>query len=118
MKTLTSLILLLFITLNSYSIPVKTPPLTVASIDTNYRITVPSIPIQRYYYVDISHLCFDSEEEAIRILEFYLTANLITPVIHYKEGYLIIQILIEYIPDVADYEGLQFYLDHLTKPTN
>ena len=118
MKRLLFLILAILFTVNSYSIPVKTPPLTVASIDTNYRITIPSIPIQRYYYVDISHLCFDSEEEAIRILEFYLTANLITPIIHYKEGYLIIQILIEYIPDVADYEGLQFYLDHLTKPTN
>ena len=118
MKRLLFLILAILFTVNSYSIPVKTPPLTVASIDTDYRITIPSIPIQRYYYVDISHLCFDSEEEAIRILEFYLTANLITPIIHYKEGYLIIQILIEYIPDVADYEGLQFYLDHLTKPTN
>ena len=118
MKRLLFLILAILFTVNSYSIPVKTPPLTVASIDTDYRITVPSIPIQRYYYVDISHLCFDSEEEAIRILEFYLTANLITPIIHYEEGYLIIQILIEYIPDVADYEGLQFYLDHLTKPTN
>jgi hypothetical protein len=118
MKRLLFLILAILFTVNSYSIPVKTPPLTVASIDTDYRITIPSIPIQRYYYVDISHLCFDSEEEAIRILEFYLTANLITPIIHYEEGYLIIQILIEYIPDVADYEGLQFYLDHLTKPTN
>ena len=118
MKRLLFLIFSTLFTINSYSIPVKTPPLAIASIDTNYRITVPSIPIQRYYYVDISHLCFDNEEEAIRILEFYLTANLITPIIHYKEGYLIIQILIEYIPDVADYEGLQFYLDHLTKPTN
>ena len=63
MKTLTSLILLLFITLNSYSIPVKTPPLTIASIDTNYRITVPSIPIQRYYYVGMKQLRFDNEEE-------------------------------------------------------
>jgi hypothetical protein len=118
MKTLLSLILLLFITLNLHSIPIITPPLTVASIDTNYRITIPSIPIQRYYYVDISHLCFSSKEEAIRILEFYLTANLVTPVIYYEERYVMIQILIEYIPNIADYEGLQFYLDHLTKLTN
>jgi hypothetical protein len=118
MKSILLSILLTLFAGNSHSIPVKTPPLTVASIDTNYRITIPSIPIQRYYYVDISHLCFASEEEAIRILEFYLTANLITPVIYYGEGYLIIQILTEYIPDVTDYEGLQFYLDHLTKPTN
>ena len=116
MKTLTSLILLLFITLNLYSIPVKTQPTAVATIDSNYRVTIPAIPIQRYYYIDISHLSFENEEEAIRIFEYYLTANVITPVIYYKEKYIMLQILIEYIPEVSDYTELQFYLDHLTKP--
>ena len=81
MKTLLSLTLLLFVSLNSYSIPIKPKPLAVATIDSNYRVTIPAIPIQRYYYINISHLSFENEEEAINVFKYYLTANLITPVI-------------------------------------
>jgi hypothetical protein len=116
MKTLLSLTLLLFVSLNSYSIPIKPKPLAIATIDSNYRVTIPAIPIQRFYYINISHLSFENEEEAIKIFKYYLTANLITPVIYYKEKYIILEILIEYIPDGSDHTELQFYLDHLTKP--
>ena len=72
--------------------------------------------IQRYYYINISHLSFENEEEAIKVFKYYLTANLITPEVYYNEKYIMLEILIEYIPEGSDHTELQFYLDHLTKP--
>jgi len=117
MKRLLFLILPILITFNSYSIPVKTPPLAVASIDTNYRITIPSIPIQRYYYVDISHLDFADEQEAIYLLTSYVTANLISNEVFYSEGYMQIQLHLEHIPESdRTVAKMQNYLNCLTKP--
>lgn len=90
--------------------------LPIAKIDENYLVTIPNIPVHEYYYIDISHLVFSSEAEAIKVLEFYLTANIIRPIICYEENYIILQILLEHMIEVSDYNKLQFYLNHLTKP--
>ena len=117
MKLLKTYLLVLgFISFGSIAQDIPVESLPVATINENYLVTVPEIPIQEYYFIDISHLTFASEEEATKLLEFYLTANVIRPIIHYSDNYVVLQVMVEYIDGDTDYNNLQFYLNHLTKP--
>ena len=92
--------------------------LPVATIDANYYITLPKTPVENYYYVDISHLVFDNEEQAVYLLRAYCQGNLITCKVFYPEHYMIIRIHTEYLPDgEVDRARLQTYLGHLPKPS-
>ena len=79
-------------------------------------LTVPEIPIAAAYYVDISHLTFEDEAEADKLIHFYLTANLIKPELHYDENYVIVIVNTDYISEEFSHTDFNFYLDHLTKP--
>ena len=107
----------LVLTTGTFAQDVPAEELPVATIDENYYVTLPEMPVQEYYFVDISHLDFADEQEAIYLLTSYVTANLISNQIFYAEGYMVIRIHLEYIPDEeVDLEQLQDYLNHLTKP--
>jgi len=110
------LLVLGFISFGSIAQDIPVESLPVATINENYLVTVPEIPIQEYYFIDISHLTFASEEEATKLLKFYLTANVIRPIIHYSDNYVVLQVMVEYIDGDTDYNNLQFYLNHLSKP--
>lgn len=117
MKLLKTFVLALgFISVGSFAQDIPVEGLPVATIDENYLVTVPEIPIQEYYFINISHLSFASEAEATKLLEFYLTANVIQPIIHYSENYVVLHVLVEHLGGDTDFNNLQFYLNHLTKP--
>lgn len=105
-----------FSAMSSFAQDVPIDELPVATINESYLVTVPAIPIQEYYFIDISHLTFADEAEAMKKLEFYLTANVIQPIVHYDENYVILHVLVEYLAGDTDHTNLQFYLEHLTKP--
>ena len=117
MKLLKTFLLTLgFMSFGSIAQDIPVEGLPVATINEDYLVTVPEIPIQEYYFIDISHLTFASEEEATKLLEFYLTANVIRPIIHYSDNYVLLHVLVEFLGGDTDYNNLQFYLNHLTKP--
>jgi hypothetical protein len=119
MKLFKLLVLAFGLTLSAGAIAQDVPveDLPVATIDENYYVTLPEMPVQEYYFVDISHLDFADEQEAVYLLTSYVTANLISNEIFYAEGYMVIRIHLEYIPEEeVDLEQLQDYLNHLTKP--
>lgn len=102
---------------STFAQDVAVEELPIATIDESYYVTLPEIPVVEYYYVDISHLDFEDEQEAIYLLGAYVTGNLITNEVFYSEGYMVIHIHTEYIPDEEiDLEQLQDYLNHLSKP--
>jgi len=107
----------LMLSTGSFSQDVLVEDLPVANIDENYYVTLPEMPVQEYYFVDISHLDFTDEQEAIYLLTSYVTANLISNEVFYTDGYMVIRIHLEHIPgDEVDLAQLQDYLNHLTKP--
>jgi|TARA_R110000782_G_C14478452_1_gene375650 hypothetical protein len=114
MKTfkLFTLLVILLSTLTTLS-----QDLPIATIDEKYYVTLPNIPVQEYYYVDISHLDFEDKHESVYLLTSYVTANLISNQVFYEDGYMVIRIHLEHIPggEVSLIE-LQNYLNHLTKP--
>lgn len=104
-----------FSALNATAQDVPVEELPVATIDDKFLVTVPEIPIEEYYFIDISHLTFADDEEALKKLNFYLTANVVEPIINLEDNYLILHVKTEYIGGDTDYNNLQFYLNHLTK---
>jgi hypothetical protein len=106
-----------FFSLTSIAQDVPVDELPVATIASNYYITLPEIPVENYYYVDISHLVFENEAQAVYLLRAYCQGNLITCKVFYPEHYMIIRIHTEYLPDgEVDRARLQTYLGHLPKP--
>ena len=115
MKQLLKLILL---TIVLTATPASAQEMPRAVINPEYLVSLPTeIPLQEYYFVDISHLDFTDEQEAIYLLTSYVTANLISNEVFYTDGYMVIRIHLEHIPgDEVDLAQLQDYLNHLTKP--
>lgn len=105
-----------FSAVSSYAQEVPIEELPVATIDESFLVTVPEIPIEEYYLIDISHLTFLDDEDANKKLNFYLTANVIQPIINLEEDYVVLHVLVEHLGGDTDYNNLQFYLNHLTKP--
>lgn len=101
---------------NAHAQDVVIEDLPVATINTSFYVTLPDIPVQEYYFVDISHMVFADEQEAIYLLTSYVTGNLITNEIHYADGYMIIHIHTEYVEGEIELAQLQDYLNHLSKP--
>jgi len=101
---------------NSHAQDIALEDLPVATINSSFYVTLPEIPVAEYYYVDISHMVFADEQEAIYLLTSYVTANLITNEIHFADGYMIIHIHTEYVDGEIDRAELQEYLNNLTKP--
>ena len=98
----------------SQDVPVDELP--VATINESFYVTLPDGPVENYYYVDISHMVFADEQEAVYLLAGYVTGNLITNEVFYSDGYMILQIHHEYMPEGIELDFMQNYLNHLTKP--
>ena len=115
MKQLLKLILL---TIVLTATPASAQEMPRAVINPEYLVSLPTdIPLQEYYFVDISHLDFADEQEAIYLLTSYVTANLISNEVFYSEGYMQIQLHLEYIPESdRTVAKMQNYLNCLTKP--
>lgn len=107
-----------FTSISSIAQDVPVEELPIATIASNYYITLPEIPVENYYYIDISHMVFADEAEAVYLLSAYCQANLITCEVFYPEHYMIIHIHAEYMPGgvMMDRADLQDYLGHLPKP--
>ena len=106
-----------FIASSAFAQDVPVEELPTATLDENFHLTLnPEAPVSEYYYVDISHLDFANEAEAIKKCRDYLSANLISNEVHYSENYMIVRIHTEYMGDDLSYESIQNYLNHLTKP--
>lgn len=118
MRTFKILIMALGLSaVNSFAQDVAIEELPVATINTGYYITLPEIPVQEYYFVDISHMVFADEQEAVYLLGAYCSGNLITNEVHYADHYMIIQIHTEYVEGEIDRVQLQEYLGQLSKPS-
>lgn len=101
----------------SFAQDVALEELPSATLNTDFYLTLdPSVPISPYYKADISHLGFESEEEAIKVCRIYLTGNLISNEVHFSENYVLIHIHTEYLNGDFDYAKVQNYLGQLTKP--
>lgn len=100
----------------SYAQDIVVEDLPVATISDVYYVTLPDTPVEEYYYIDISHLDFEDEQEAVYLLGAYVTGNLITNEVFYSENYMIIQIHFEYVDGPISLEDLQAYLGILSKP--
>lgn len=92
--------------------------LPTGTLTTGFYLTLDSeVPVSNYYKVDISHMGFENETEAITKCRHYLSGNLISNVVHFDEGFMIVRIHTEYMGDDLDYDKLSTYLNQLTKPT-
>lgn len=105
-----------FTAASAFAQDVPVEDLPVATIDDNFYVTVPDSPISDYYYIDISHLEFADEQEAIYLLGAYVTGNLITNEVFYADNYMIVNIHLEYVGDDFSTTDLQSYLGELSKP--
>lgn len=106
-----------FLSFASFSQEVDLEELPTATLTEDFFLTLdPSVPITEYYYVDISHMGFANETEAIKTCRNYLSGNLISNEVHFSEGYLIVHIHTEYLGGDLDYVKVQNYLNQLTKP--
>ena len=117
MKLLKTLVLVLGLTsVGSFAQGIVVEDLPVATISDVYYVTLPDAPVEEYYYIDISHLDFEDEQEAVYLLGAYVTGNLITNEVFYSESYMLIQIHFEYVDGPISIEDLQAYLGILSKP--
>lgn len=108
---------LLFCASGSFAQDIPVDELPIATLDENFFLTLdPESPVSEYYYVDISHLGLTDEEAFQKQCKYFLTANLITPELHFSENYLIVRIHTEYLGGDLDYDKVQTYLNQLTKP--
>jgi hypothetical protein len=113
----TLFVALAFCSVSSFAQDVPVEELPTATLDENFYLTLdPTAPVSEYYFVDISHLDFASEDELTKKCGYYLTANLITPEVHYGDNYLVVRIHTEYLSGEVAYEQVQTYLNQLTKP--
>jgi hypothetical protein len=97
-------------------IPVDELP--TATINENYLLTLDaSAPLSEYYKVDISHLTFANENEAVKTMKRFLTANLVSNQVYYSEQYMIVKLHLEYLGETANITDVQHYLhNYLAKP--
>ena len=118
MKFLKPIILTLgLFALNTFAQEPVVETLPTASIDANYYVTLDlSVPLSEYYKVDITHLEFENETDAIKTLRFYVSGNLVSNQVYYDEGYMLLQIHTDYLGEDATSEQVQEYLGLLTKP--
>lgn len=118
MKILQALILAFgFGSLSSYAQEVAIDKLPIATIDENYYVTLPiSDEVEEFYYIDISKFTFSSEEEAQKVMNTYVLANLISNEVNYADKYMIIRIHVEHLKGDFRIESIQEYLGYLTKP--
>lgn len=91
--------------------------LPVATINENFFVTIPEIPLQENYFIDISHMDFVDEADAIKKFAVFVTGNLVTPDVHYADNYVILHIHTEFMGGDLDIVKMQTYLNQLTKPT-
>ena len=88
-----------------------TEGIPTATISDNLICTLDAdAPLSDYYKIDISHLSFESEEEALLKFKKHLTGNLITNEVHLDENFVIIQIHHAYLGDSPSIERIQNYL--------
>lgn len=88
-----------------------------AEIGEDFTITLnQSEPIQSVYKADISSLGFINEEQASKVFSYFLVANLVSNELHYSEGFVLIKINLDYLPDDATHDALHTYLNQLPKP--
>ncbi len=100
-----------------YSQEVALDEMPTATLTEGFYLTLdPSAPVSNYYKVDISHMGFVTEEEAIKQCRAYLSGNLISNEVHFSENYLIVRIYTEYMGGDLDLVKLQTYLNQLSKP--
>ena len=117
MKLLKMLVLVLGLSsVGSFAQDIVVEELPIATISDVYYVTLPDDPVEEYYYIDISHLDFEDEQEAVYLLGAYVTGNLITNEVFYSENYMIVQIHFEYVDGPISLEDLQAYLGILSKP--
>ena len=117
MKLLKTLLLSFVLTsVGSFAQEIAVEDLPVATISDVYYVTLPEGEVEEYYYIDISHLDFEDEQEAIYLLGAYVTGNLITNEVFYSENYMLIQIHFEYVDGPISLEDMQSYLGILSKP--
>jgi hypothetical protein len=94
----------------------KAGTLQTATIDANYHVTLdPDLPLADFYKVDISHLSFENEAEAIKLLGVYVSGNLVSNEVKYAEKYMLIKIHKSFVPDATTAQ-MQEYLGQLSKP--
>lgn len=118
MKRLIIICSLILGTLSAHAQDIDPEGLPTGTLTTDFYLTLdPSVPVSNYYKVDISHMGFENETEAIKKCRYYLTGNLITNEVHFEEGYIIVRIHTEYMGGDLDYDKLTAYLKQLTKPT-
>jgi|GEM_PF-1533353 len=116
-KLKTWMFVLGFLSFTSYSQALDLESLPTATLTEGFLLTLDSsLPVADYYYVDISHMGFTSEIEAVKACRNYLSGNLISNEVHYSENYMIVHIHTEYMSGALDYEKLQLYLNQLSKP--
>ena len=102
---------------SSFAQDVPVEDLPVATIGETYYVTLPEAPLEEYYYIDISHLEFADEHEAIYLLGAYVSGNLVTNEVFYSENYMILRVHFEYMgATILAVSELQDYLGQLSKP--
>lgn len=118
MKNLKLLILMLgFFSVEGFAQDISIEDMPKATLTSNFFLTLdPTTPVSEYYYVDLSNMEFANEAEAIKLCRTYLTANLVSNVVHFSENYMIIRIHIEHMGGDLDYTKIQTYLNQLSKP--
>ncbi len=118
MKILKTLFLsIAFISIKSMAQVMPTEGLPTATLDENFHLTLDlALPVADYYKVDISHLEFLNEEDAIKKCRVYLTGNLISNEVHFSENFIIVHIHTEYLAGDLDHAKIQTYLNQLRKP--
>lgn len=106
-----------FLSFASFSQDLDLESLPTATLTEDFYLTLdPSVPVAEYYLVDISHMGFTTEAEAIKSCRNYLSGNLISNQVFFSENYLIVHIHTEYLGGDLDYAKVQNYLNQLSKP--
>lgn len=79
--------------------------LPTGTLSNDFFLTLdPAVPVSPYYKVDISHMGFTNEADAVKQCRDYLTANLISNEVFYDEGYMIVRIHTEYMDGDLNYD--------------
>ena len=106
-----------FSSMGSFAQDLVIEELPIATINESFYVTIPEIPLQEDYFIDISHMDFVDEADAIKKFGVFVTGNLVTPTVNFDEKYVILHIHTEYMGGDLDIAKMQVYLDQLTKPT-